>query len=618
MVRRLTKLLIANRGEIALRIIRSARLFGLKTVAVYSAADAQSAHVGAADEAIAIGPAEAAKSYLDIAAIIAAAKKSGADAIHPGYGFLSERPEFAQAAADAQIVFVGPRPEVMAALGDKVAARRIAVAAGVPVVPGIDAAEISAAREFAAAAGYPILIKAAAGGGGRGMRVVAEAAQLESALEGAAREAAAAFGDGRIFVEKYLAHPRHIEIQILGDERGDVVALGERDCSIQRRHQKIVEESPAPGLSDQMRAKMIDAALKLARAAHYTNAGTAEFLVEGDNFYFLEVNARLQVEHPVTEMRFGCDLVCEQLRIASGGKVSQPAAPRGAAIECRINAEDPEHDFRPATGTVLHLSVPGGPGVRFDSHLARGAEVTPWYDGLLGKLVCYGATREEARRRLVNALGEFALLGVTNNAAYLRDILESEQFRDAKLSTHFIDEFFSHWQIDSNQIDAAIVAALITAGDVRVENAAAARARRSSFAVGRSQQLRAVETAAMKLMRAGDSQEVDAEVISRDGSTIRVRIGDRELAGEFMPNADGGGTLAIDGRRYPVFVARRKESILVSVGPASFEFKPAEEATRRRARGLAAAEILAPMPGKVLKVLVQRLATWSRRDSRWS
>jgi acetyl-CoA carboxylase biotin carboxylase subunit len=217
---------------------------------------------------------------------------------------------------------------------------------------------------------------------------------------------------------------------------------------------------------------MIDAAIKLARAAHYTNAGTAEFLVEGGNFYFLEVNARLQVEHPVTEMRFGCDLVCEQLRIASGGKVSQPAAPRGAAIECRINAEDPEHDFRPATGTVLHLSIPGGPGVRFDSHLARGAEVTPWYDGLLGKLVCYGASREEARGRLVNALGEFALLGVTNNAAYLRDIVASEQFRDAKLSTHFIDEFFSNWHIDTNQIDAAIVAAMIAAGDVRAENAA--------------------------------------------------------------------------------------------------------------------------------------------------
>ncbi len=311
------------------------------------------------------------------------------------------------------------------------------------------------------------------------MRVVTEAAQLESALEAAAREAGAAFGDGRIFIEKYLAHPRHVEIQILGDDHGNLVALGERDCSIQRRHQKIIEESPAPGLSTAMRAKMIDAALKLARAAHYTNAGTAEFLVEGDNFYFLEVNARLQVEHPVTEMRFGCDLVCEQLRIASGGKVTEPAAPRGAAIECRINAEDPEHDFRPASGTVLHLTIPGGPGVRFDSHLARGIEVTPWYDGLLGKLICYGANREEARVRLVNALGEFALLGVINNAAYLRDIIASDQFRDANLSTRFIEEFFPDWKVDSQALDAAIVAAAMVATDAQADSSTARTSTRS-------------------------------------------------------------------------------------------------------------------------------------------
>ena len=466
MKRRLTKLLVANRGEIALRIIRSARLFGLQTVAIFSEADAMSSHVAAADEAILIGPAEAAQSYLDIAKIIAAAKQSGADAIHPGYGFLSERAEFARAAAEAGIVFVGPRPEVMAALGDKVAARRIATAAGVPVVPGIETAEISAAREFAIRVGYPILVKAAAGGGGRGMRVVAEAAQLGTALEAASHEAAAAFGDGRIFIEKYLARPRHIEVQILGDEDGGAVALGERECSIQRRHQKIIEESPAPGLSAPMRTKIIDAALSLARAAKYTNAGTVEFLLEGDNFYFLEVNARLQVEHPVTEMRFGCDLVCEQLRIASGDKVPQVPTPRGASIECRINAEDPEHDFRPATGTVLRLNVPAGGGVRFDSHLAMGAEVTPWYDGLVGKLICFGADREDARRRMVNALDEFALLGVTNNASYLRDIVASDQFRDAQLSTRFIEEFFPRWHPDDAQITAALVAAAIISDGV--------------------------------------------------------------------------------------------------------------------------------------------------------
>jgi len=295
------------------------------------------------------------------------------------------------------------------------------------------------------------------------MRVVAQAAQLEAALETASREAASAFGDGRIFIEKYLARPRHIEVQILADEAGGVVALGERECSIQRRHQKIIEESPAPGLPAPMRTKMIDAALSLARAAKYTNAGTVEFLVEGGKFYFLEVNARLQVEHPVTEMRFGCDLVCEQLRIASGGKVPQVPAPRGASIECRINAEDPEHDFRPATGSVLHLSVPAGPGVRFDSHLAAGAEVTPWYDGLVGKLICFGADREEARLRMVNALDEFALLGVTNNAAYLRDIIASDQFRDANLSTHFVDDFFPRWHPGEAQMTVALVAAAIAA-----------------------------------------------------------------------------------------------------------------------------------------------------------
>jgi acetyl/propionyl-CoA carboxylase alpha subunit len=475
--RKIKKLLVANRGEIALRIIRSARMLGIRTVAVYSDADTHGAHVAAADEAIRIGAAEAARSYLDIAAIIAAAKASGAGAIHPGYGFLSERPEFASAAAAAGLVFVGPRPEVMAALGDKVAARKLAIEAGVPVVPGIETGAVGAAREFASRAGFPLVVKAAAGGGGRGMRVVDSAARLESALDGAAREALAAFGDGRVFMEKYLARPRHIEIQILGDEHGNLVALGERDCSIQRRHQKIVEESPAPGLSDATRAAMADAALRLAKAAGYTNAGTVEFLFDGENFYFLEVNARLQVEHPVTEVRFGCDLVAEQLKIAAGGRIAPPPEPRGAAIECRVYAEDGAAEFRPASGTVLDLRLPAGPQVRFDTHLARGAAVTTHYDGLLGKLVCWGADREQARRRALGALDELAIIGVTNTAGFLRDLIASKAYQQADLSTGFIGEHFSRWQPGRSAIDAALIAAALTASGAPAFGAAGSGAR---------------------------------------------------------------------------------------------------------------------------------------------
>jgi acetyl/propionyl-CoA carboxylase alpha subunit len=460
--RKLRTLLVANRGEIALRIIRSARMMGLKTVAIYSEPDAASPHVMAADAARMIGPAEAAASYLNIEAIIGAARDTGADAIHPGYGFLSERPEFARAAAEAGLIFVGPHAGVMAKLGDKVAARKIATASGVPVVPGLEAAELGAAREFAAQAGYPIIVKAAAGGGGRGMRMVESDVHLEGALEAASREAKAAFGDGRVFLEKYLAHPRHIEVQLLGDEYGKIVAMGERDCSIQRRHQKIIEESPAPGLAEPVRSAMIDAAVRLARAAGYTNAGTAEFLVDDGQFYFLEVNARLQVEHPITEIRFGCDLVAEQLRIAAGEHLGEPAEPRGCALECRIYAEDAEHGFRPASGTIARLNIPAGPGVRFDACLATGSVVGTHYDGLLGKLICFGAEREEMRHRMLAALDELQILGVTNTAAFLRDVVASEPFRRASLSTRFIDEHFARWRAgidDSGELDAALIAA---------------------------------------------------------------------------------------------------------------------------------------------------------------
>ena len=464
--RTISKLLVANRGEIALRIIRSARVLGIKTVAVYSEADAGAAHVAAADEARLIGPADPASSYLNIDAIIAAASAAGADAIHPGYGFLSERPEFARATEEHGMTFVGPPAAVMAALGDKVAARRIAIDAGVPVVPGVDTGDLATARAFAASAGFPVLVKAAAGGGGRGMRIVNEAAGLAAALEAAAREAQAAFGDSRIFLEKYLARPRHVEIQLLGDQHGNVVALGDRECSIQRRHQKLIEESPAPGLSAGVRDRMTEAALKLARAAGYRNAGTAEFLVAGDNFYFLEINARLQVEHPVTELRFGCDLVAEQLRIAMGERVAEPPVPRGAAIECRINAEDAAHDFRPATGRVINLNLPAGPGVRIDTHLSVGAEVSPYYDSLIAKLICYGADRERARTRIVAALGEFALLGIKNTAAFLRDVVASPAFARADLSTRFLEENFPSWANADGDLTAALITAALVADGV--------------------------------------------------------------------------------------------------------------------------------------------------------
>jgi acetyl/propionyl-CoA carboxylase alpha subunit len=460
--RQIRKLLIANRGEIALRIIRSARVMGIRTVAVYSEADARSAHVAAADESRLIGAAEAAKSYLNIDAIIGAARDSGADAVHPGYGFLSERAEFARAAEEAGIIFVGPPGQVLAQLGDKIAARKLAAAARVPVVPGVEAIEPSAARDFAARIGLPILVKAAAGGGGRGMRVVESVEDLDAALKTASREAGAAFGDGRVFLERYLARPRHIEVQILGDRHGNLVALGERECSIQRRHQKVIEESPAPGLSESTRAAMIDAALRLARAAQYVNAGTVEFLLDGEQFYFLEVNTRLQVEHPITEIRFGCDLVAEQLKIAMGQKVWAPGAPRGCAIECRVYAEDARQGFRPATGAVVDLRLPAGPGVRFDTHLVAGAEIGAFYDGLLGKLICSGADREQARGRMLAAFDEFAILGVTNTAGFLRDAVASERFARADLSTRFIDELFSDPpHHDRAESDAALIAAAL-------------------------------------------------------------------------------------------------------------------------------------------------------------
>lgn len=464
MRRTLKKLLIANRGEIALRVIRSARLLGLKTVAVFSEADRDSSHVAAADEARLIGAAPPSESYLNIDTVMRAAIETGADAIHPGYGFLSERPAFARAVEKAGLIFVGPSSSAMEAVGDKVAARHLALKTGVPIVPGIETIEPASVRAFAKEVGYPIVVKAAAGGGGRGMRVVESSADLEQAVEAASREAQAAFGDGRVFVEKYLARPRHIEVQILGDSHGKILALGERECSIQRRHQKLIEESPSVAVDDKLRAQICDAAIRLACAVKYQNAGTFEFLLQEGEFYLLEANARLQVEHPVTEIRFGCDLVAEQLRIAAGEHVSDPVAPRGAAIECRITAEDAEHDFRPVIGRISYLHLPSAPGVRVDTFIAEGTEISPSYDSLLGKIICYGANREEARRRMLMALDEVAIVGIHHTTAFLRDVIASAQFERGELSTTFVDDHFNGWRYDASAERAALIAAALVAG----------------------------------------------------------------------------------------------------------------------------------------------------------
>ncbi|HUY75345.1 MAG TPA: acetyl-CoA carboxylase biotin carboxylase subunit [Ktedonobacterales bacterium] len=440
------KVLIANRGEIAVRVIRACRDMGLTSVAVYSDADRTALHVRMADEAVHIGGAAASESYLNMAKLIAAARQTGAGAIHPGYGFLSENPDFADLCASEGIVFVGPPGRVMREMGEKTAARRKAQEIGVPVTPGYDAG-LEDAREATALAeriGYPILLKAASGGGGKGIRFVHRAEDLESALRLARSEAQGAFGDSTVYLEKAVSPARHIEVQIIGDQYGNVIHLGERECSIQRRHQKLIEESPSVALDDAQRARFTDAAVKLARAVGYVNAGTCEFLLGPDgSFYFLEVNARLQVEHPVTELRTGIDLVREQLRVAAGlplSRTQEQVTFRGHAIEARITAEDPLNNFLPASGAVAGLEEPMGPGVRLDSGVYAGMRIPLYYDSMLAKLICWGEDRTEAIDRLRRALDEYTIAGVRTTIPFARWLLRQPRFLAGDFSTDFIAE----------------------------------------------------------------------------------------------------------------------------------------------------------------------------------
>jgi 3-methylcrotonyl-CoA carboxylase alpha subunit len=441
------RLLIANRGEIALRVLRACRELGIETVAIYSDADARARHVLAADRAVRVGGAPASDSYLAIERIVAAARETGADALHPGYGFLSENAAFAEACAAAGVTFVGPTAAALALMGSKTAARAVAESAGVPVVPGGVPVDQSAGglRAVAEGTGFPVLLKPAAGGGGIGMKVVRDGQDLPAAAEQARREAMAAFGDGTLYVERLIERPRHIEVQVLADAHGTVLHLFERECSLQRRHQKVVEETPSPAVTPVLRRRLGDAAVAVARAAGYRNAGTVEFLVEGGGdkaaFYFLEMNARLQVEHPITEAVTGVDLVRAQLAVAAGERlaIAQPTlAQRGHAIEVRIYAEDPSRDFLPQAGRLLLYRAPSIPGVRIDAGIGEGDEVPIHYDPLLVKLIAAADTREAARQKVIAALREFPILGVVTNAAYLLEVLQHPRFVAGDLDTHLL------------------------------------------------------------------------------------------------------------------------------------------------------------------------------------
>ena len=439
------RILIANRGEIALRIIRACRELGVESVAIFSEADRGAHYLDLADEAFCVGPAKSSESYLKIDRIISAAEVGNVQAIHPGYGFLAENAHFNEICRSCQIDFIGPSPEAMTKLGDKNEARKLARQANVPVVPGSDGlieeedTALSVAREI----GYPVLVKASAGGGGKGMRVALNELSLKQAIQQARREAEAAFGDGSVYLEKYVEYPRHVEVQVAADQHGNVVHLWERDCSVQRRHQKLIEESPSPNIDQATREAMCEAAVRMIKAADYTNVGTVEFIVDQEgNFYFIEVNARVQVEHPVTEMVTGVDLIKTQLRVASGEELSfrqEDIKTQGAAIECRINAENPDRNFQPCPGKIEELFVPGGLGVRFDSHVHAGYTVSPFYDSMVGKLIVHQPTRREAINCMLRALGELQIQGIATTCSRHEEILRHAAFVESRIDTTFVE-----------------------------------------------------------------------------------------------------------------------------------------------------------------------------------
>ncbi|MES2710953.1 MAG: acetyl-CoA carboxylase biotin carboxylase subunit [Pseudomonadota bacterium] len=594
------KILIANRGEIACRIIATARRMSIATVAVHSDADAGARHVALADEAVAIGPPPARQSYLDIPAILAAARRTGAEAIHPGYGFLSENVEFADACAEAGLVFIGPPAAAIRAMGSKAASKALMEASGVPLVPGYHGEAQDGATLQAAAAriGWPVLIKASAGGGGRGMRVVERAEDFAAALASAQREALAAFADDRVLLEQYLIRPRHIEVQVFADRHGRTVSLFERDCSIQRRHQKVVEEAPAPGMTAELRARMDEAAVAAARAVGYVGAGTVEFIVPegGDSFHFMEMNTRLQVEHPVTEMITGLDLVEWQLRIAAGEALPAAAdhlAIRGHAIEVRLCAEDPARDFLPATGTLTHLHLPRDvPGaLRIDSGVRQGDAVTPYYDSLLAKIIAWGPDRGAALARLRAALAECEAIGVATNLGLLRAVTAHPDFEAGGVDTSFIarhlPDLVAAEAAPGLRDTARIAAALHVGAELRADAYPG-----DPWASGDAWRMNTAGHHAV-LLRDADGRVATLRLEARPDGVLTVA--DATLA---------EGRLMLDGHTRPVLVIRQGAMLTVAFGGMTHVFEEVDPLAPPPPAATTGERVIAPIPGRVIQVLV--------------
>jgi 3-methylcrotonyl-CoA carboxylase alpha subunit len=595
-----SKILIANRGEIACRVMRTATRMGIATVAVYSEADTGALHVAMADEARPIGPPPARESYLNGDAIIAAAKDTGAQAIHPGYGFLSENAAFAEACAKAGLVFIGPPAAAMRAMGSKAAAKALMQQAGVPVVPGYHGDDQDPQRLLAEAEtiGFPVLIKASGGGGGRGMRVVAKPAEFARALDGAKREALGSFGDDRVLIEKYLANPRHIEVQVFADSHGNVVHLFERDCSIQRRYQKVVEEAPAPGLKAKLRQALGAAAVAAAKACGYVGAGTVEFIVEREKFYFMEMNTRLQVEHPVTEAVTNTDLVEWQLRVAAGEKFTrtqEQIAHRGHAIEVRLYAENPERGFLPATGTLHRLRLPSE-SARVETGVREGDAVTPFYDPMIAKIVAWGPDREAARMRLAHALAETGVLGVTTNLGFLARVIGDKDYVSAKLDTGFIERRKAALLAPAPPVaDAALAAAALFC-------LAAEPAGSDPWARRDGWRLNLPRAAQTLQFRCGE--EALAISAAACGEGWELQIGERRCRAAAQFAADGGAAITLDGGRSHAVVLAHDETLAIFIGGESWRLEQVDPLAPPANADPHAGRLSAPMPGRVVQLLV--------------